>query len=98
MNVFIRDECRSVLIESVKYCQDNKGLEVYAYSIMTSHVHLIMRATKEANPLEGIIRDIKSYTSRKIREVMENTNQVHESRREWMLDRMYRTGKYNNNN
>ena len=28
--VFIRDEYRTILIDSVKYCQQNKGLEVLA--------------------------------------------------------------------
>lgn len=48
--------------------------------------------------MEAIIRDLKSYTSRHIRKAMEDTNQVHESRREWMLKRMYSAGKYNSNN
>lgn len=97
MDVFIRDEYRQIFIESVRYCQLNKGLEVFAYCIMTSHVHMII-ATAGENALEGIIRDLKSYTSRHIRKAMENHHQVHESRREWMLHRMYRAGKYNCNN
>lgn len=55
IDVFIRYEYRAVVIEYLKYCQINKGLEVSAYCITTSHVHLIIGTTKEANPLEGII-------------------------------------------
>src|SRR5690348_17176452 len=97
MDVFIRDEYRTVVVESIKYCQANKGLEVYAYCIMTNHIHLILRSGDESKPLEGIIRDIKSFTSKNIRKILENPNQVRESR-QWMLDRMYKAGKYNNNN
>jgi putative transposase len=96
IDIFIRDEYRSVVIESIRYCQQNKGLEVYGYCIMTSHIHLIVGST--GNRLEDIIRDLKSFTSRHIRKVLENTAQVHESRREWILYKMYRAGKNNMNN
>ncbi len=82
---------------TIKYCQQNKGLEVYAYCIMTSHVHLII-ATAGIHKLEDIIRDLKSFTSRHIRKALENTNHVHESRRQWMLKRMYYAGQHNSNN
>jgi putative transposase len=98
IDLFIRDEYRKIMIESIKYCQENKALEVYGYCIMTSHVHMIIGTNSIKTPLEGIIRDMKSYTSRKIREAMENSNIVHESRREWILRMMYSAGKYNSNN
>jgi putative transposase len=55
-------------------------------------------STKGKNPLEGIIRDLKSFTSRHIRKALEDMNQVQESRREWVLRMMYSQGKFNNNN
>ncbi len=64
---------------------------------MTSHIHMIL-GTKGDNNLEAIIRDMKSFTSRNFRKALEDTNQVHESRREWILRKMYSTGKFNNNN
>ena len=42
IDVFIRNEYRNIFIDSVKYCQLNKGLEVYAWCMMTSHVHMII--------------------------------------------------------
>ena len=53
IDVFIRDSYREIFIDSLKYCQQNKGLEVYAYCLMTSHAHLIIR-TKGENKLEDI--------------------------------------------
>ncbi|MBT1706303.1 transposase [Chryseosolibacter indicus] len=94
---FIRDEYRQIFVNSVRYCQENKGLDVYAYCIMTSHVHMIV-GSNGTNPLEGIIRDMKAFTSRSIRKALEDSNHVHESRREWMLYMMYKAGSYNANN
>ena len=42
IDVFIRDEYRNIFLDSVRYCQKNKGLEVHAWCIMTSHVHMII--------------------------------------------------------
>ena len=42
IDLFIRDEYKEVLIDSLDYCQLHKGLRVHAYCLMTSHVHLIL--------------------------------------------------------
>ncbi len=95
IDVFIKDSYREIFISSLKFCQNNKGLEVYAYCLMTNHVHLIL-GTKGENNLEDIIRDLKSFTSRHIRkEIEENFS---ESRREWMLWMFARAGKKNKRN
>jgi putative transposase len=92
IDIFVRDCYKEIFIDSLKYCQQNKGLEVYAYCIMTSHVHLIIRSKGE-NKLEDIIRDLKSYTSRHIRKEIAS-NPV-ESRREWILWMFMKAGKDN---
>ena len=97
IDIFIRDEYRIIVVDSIKYCQANKGLEVYAYCFMTSHIHLII-GTNGPNKIEDIVRDLKSYTSRHIRKAMENNAYVLESRKEWILKKMYYAGKYNSNN
>lgn len=94
IDVFIRNEYKNLFLDSVRCCQRNKGLEVYAWCIMTSHVHMII-GTKDQN-IEDIIRDLKSYTSRTIREAI--TNNPQESRKEWLLWMMKRAGIKNNNN
>jgi putative transposase len=95
IDVFIRDEYRIIVIDSIKYCQREKGLEVYAYCFMTSHIQMII-GTKGINRIEFIIRGLKSFTSRHIRKALEASD--YESRKEWMLKRMYQAGKYNSNN
>lgn len=65
IDVFIRNEYKDILLESLKFCQKGKGLELYAYCIMTSHVHLIIGT--HGNKMEDILRDFKSHTSREIK-------------------------------
>ena len=97
IDFFIRNEYREIFINSVKYCQAHKGLEVFAWCIMTSHIHMIIRANN-GNRLQDVIRDLKSFTSRSARKTLENPDLIAESRREWLLHMMYLAGKYNSNN
>jgi putative transposase len=95
LDVFIRSEYRDVFLDSIRYCQKHKGLEVYAYCIMSSHVHMIVARHGKQN-LEHVIRDIKKYTSSKIIEAINNN--PHESRRELLMWLFERAGTYNPHN
>jgi len=81
VDVFTRLSQKELLINSLKHCQVEKGLEIYAYCIMSSHIHMLCRAT-EGKILSDIIRDFKKYTSKSIINIIESQP---ESRREWML-------------
>ena len=94
IDVFIRNEYKSVLLESIEYCQKNKGLEVFGWCIMTSHVHMII-STSDKN-IEDIVRDFKSFTSTTLRKSI--TQHPQESRKEWILWMMQRAGVKNGNN
>ena len=94
IDAFIRDDYRKIFYESVAYCQQNKGLEVYAYCIMTSHIHMII-GTEKGN-LSDIVRDLKSFTSRHIRKAIESSEL--ESRKSWILWMFERAGKKNQRN
>ena len=72
VDVFIRKSYKDILIESLQFCQKKKGLAVYAYVIMSSHVHLIAEATGEI-PLSDILRDFKKYTAQKIDDLHNNS-------------------------
>ena len=54
---------KDMLIESLKYCQENKGFIIYAYVIMNNHVHLIASADEGYN-LSDILRDMKKFSSK----------------------------------
>lgn len=74
------------------YCQQHKGLELYAWVLMSNHLHLLASATQEGISLSDILRDFKKFTSKKIVKAIQTEP---ESRREWMLYRFAYAGKYN---
>jgi putative transposase len=93
IDVFTRLDYFDLIIASLEYCRKNKGMEIYGYCIMPSHVHLIFRSSN-ADP-SGLIRDFKGFTSRKIMKAIVENEQ--ESRKEWMLWMFERAGKKNSN-
>ncbi len=93
IDVFTRLEYFDLIIESLDYCRKKKGMIIFGYCIMPSHVHLIFRA-RDSNPSD-LIRDFKGFTSRKmIKSIQENPQ---ESRKEWLLWMFQQAGKRNSN-
>lgn len=84
VDIFSRQIYRDIILDSFRFCRQNKGLLVGAYVIMTNHVHTIWTAKHEN--ISDIVRDFKSYTSKRISETMQGNI---ESRREW-LDYMFK--------
>jgi len=82
IDVFTRLNQKNNIINALQYCQANKGLEIYAYCIMSSHIHILCKATN-GFILSDVMRDFKRFTSKKIIQII---NEEPESRREWMLD------------
>jgi len=93
IDVFIRQMYFNILIDSVIYCREFKGMELYAYCFMPSHVHFIF-GSANGNP-SGLLRDFKRHTARKMIEVIENNPQ--ESRREWLLEMFEKAGVQKSN-
>ena len=81
IDLLVRPIYKHILIDSLQYCQINKGLNIYAYVIMPSHIHLIVKANGD-NKLQDIVRDFKRFTSIKL---IETIKEYPESRREWLL-------------
>ena len=80
VDIFTRQSYREIIIDSLKHCQQAKGLEIYAFVIMSNHVHVLVRSSN--GNLSSTIRDFKKYTSKRIIEEIINGT---ESRREWLL-------------
>ena len=93
LDVFTRQVYFNVLEKSIEYCRAEKGMEVFAYCFMPSHVHLIFRSSNE-DP-SGLIRDFKGFTARKLIKTIEENPQ--ESRKEWLLWMLERAGKKKSN-
>jgi putative transposase len=70
IDVFTRRDYKDIFLESVRYCQREKGLVVYAWCLMTNHVHMIIGRAGEAG-MEEIIRDLKKFTATQICKAIE---------------------------
>jgi len=93
VDVFTRESYKEILVESLRYCQEQKGLDIHAWVIMTNHVHLIISG--RVNKLPDVVRDFKKYTSKQIIKAIETNNS--ESRKEWMLNLFGYAGRNNHN-
>ena len=82
VDVFTRKEFCEDLVDSLRYCQKNKGLKIYAWCLMPSHLHLIVSVDPGPIRLSDIMRDFKKFTSKKI---IESINEIAESRRDWLF-------------
>ena len=89
VDVFAKKDYKLELVNSMNYCIAEKGLIVYAWVIMSNHMHIIWRA-KEGYQLSEIIRDYKKFTAKRILKMIEEGS---ESRKEWMLNRFEESGK-----
>jgi REP element-mobilizing transposase RayT len=94
IDVFTRKIYSDILLDSIRHCQDKRGLELYAWCLMSSHVHLI--ASAKQNDLSEILRDLKKFTSKQIIGAIELNGQ--ESRRDWMLRVFREQGTCNSRN
>lgn len=92
VDVFTRPVYRYIIIDSLKYWINEKGLELYAWVIMSNHIHLVA-ASKKGFDLSDTMRDFKKHTSKQITAAILSEN---ESRKEWMMNRFEYAGKNDN--
>lgn len=81
IDLFTRRDYADALTDNINYCIKSKGLKVYAYCIMPSHVHLIV--SSEQTLLSNILRDLKSFSAKQFIQLIQDHPQ--ESRKEWLL-------------
>ena len=94
IDVFTRKQYRDIVVESIKHCQDKRGLLLHCWCIMSNHLHLI--ASAQNSDLSDILRDFKKFTSKQIIKAIEENKA--ESRREWMLRIFLEEGQKNSRN
>jgi len=94
IDVFTRNEYKDILLESLAFCQKNKGLEVFAWCIMPNHMHLVFRSVGDNKP-EDLLGDFKRFTNRAIvQAIMDNPE---ESRRNWLLEQFKKAATQSSN-
>lgn len=76
--VFTSQACCDIVVQSLVYCRENKGLKIYAWVILDNHFHAVVSAIN----LSEILRDLKSFTACKI------IGQLQSERREWLLNQL----------
>jgi REP element-mobilizing transposase RayT len=94
LDVFTRNEYKNIIIESLQYCQNEKGMEIFTWCIMTNHVHLIFRSIKGQKP-EMLLGDFKRFTSKAM--VRAIINHPAESRKERLLEQFLKAGSQSSN-
>ena len=60
--IFDRHNRFQILANTLKYCQEHKGVELYGYVFMLNHIHLV----GSAPDMIGFVRDFKKFTSREL--------------------------------
>ena len=93
IDIFSRQRYRDILIESLRHCQEHKGLHISGWVIMSNHLHII--AYSEKLDISDVIRDFKKFTANKI---LASIQHEPESRREWLLYLFKYYAAHNTNN
>lgn len=93
IDLFTRQVYRDIVVQNLRFCQEQKGLQLFAWVIMSNHLHLI--AAHEKGNLSGLLRDFKSFTSKQLYQAI---HEEPESRRNWMLRMFEWAGRHNPNN
>lgn len=81
IDIFIRPVYKQIIVESLNYFIEKKGLTVYAWCLMTNHLHLMAQA-KKGYGLSIIAHEYKKFTTKII---LEDIVVEPEVRRNWMM-------------
>ena len=73
-HAFMKNKHKQILCDSLNHCVDTKGLEIFSYVIMSSHMHMMVRAKN--NNLSDVIRDFKKFSSRKLIETLNSNPEI----------------------
>ena len=96
IDLFTRKVYRDIVLDALRFAQNQGQLILNAYVIMSNHIHLIARANdKQKKTLSDIIRDFKKFTHNQMAPVIESEQ---ESRRQWMTHQFAYYGRINPNN
>jgi REP element-mobilizing transposase RayT len=85
VNLFDREDYKRILIKNLQYCQNNEKLEIFAYVIMSNHIHMVCR--RKDHDLNEVLGRFKSFTAKEFKNEI-NSNPK-ESRKKW-LQRLFK--------
>ena len=96
VDLFTRKDLCDIIIESLEYCKEKKGLILNAYVIMSSHIHLVASVNKPYDGMSAFLRDFKRHTSKQIVKYIERSH--YESRKDWLKVVLKYNAKFDKNN
>jgi putative transposase len=88
-----KEEYKNVIIKSLQFLTENKRVRIYAFVIMSNHIHFIWQA-ENGYDLSNVQTSFKKYTSQQFLKLLENdsTNNEYAS---YAIDRKHRFWKRN---
>lgn len=89
VDIFIRPVYKQIIVHSLNYFIDNKGLNVYAWCLMTNHLHLLVQA-RENSVIAEIEKEYKAFTTKKILQDIDTEPDI---RKKWMMNHFENFGK-----
>jgi putative transposase len=76
--VFTTAPCSDIIVRSLEYCREHKGLRVYAWVILDNHFHAVVSAPN----LTSALRDLRKFTAREL------LAQLKAEGRDWLLNQL----------
>ena len=64
IDLFTRKELKHIIVQSLRYCQREKGLIIHAWCLMPSHLHMVV-STKDLD-LSSIMGDFKKHCAKPV--------------------------------
>ncbi|HJW87305.1 MAG TPA: transposase [Candidatus Brocadiaceae bacterium] len=61
--LFDRHNRWDILLKSLKYCREKKGIKIYHWVFMLNHIHIIVKS----DDVIGFVRDFKTFTSKELK-------------------------------
>ncbi|HLI93382.1 MAG TPA: hypothetical protein VKU83_07225 [Puia sp.] len=90
IDLFVRPAYKEIIADALNHFIRQQGVQLYAWCLMTSHLHLVLR-TKDASAPAYFERDFKKFTTPALLKAIETEMDL---RRDWMLDRFEAYGKF----
>ena len=93
--IFFKSIYSNIVVDSLRFCQQNKKLEIFAYCLMPDHLHMVFRTGEGVHPSD-FLRDMKKFTSSQIVHCIERNSM--ERRKDWLLNLFALAGSTNSKN
>jgi putative transposase len=89
IDLFVRPAYKQIVADALNHFIRTRGLNLYAWCLMSSHLHLVLR-TKDGSAPALFERDFKKYTTPALLKTIEMEMDL---RRDWMLRRFEEYGR-----